>query len=126
MSFKNLRLMFAITLLSMPISAIAQAGDKTGWEVNNPDFSSQPRFASINVTEGTWVSLDVSPDGSTIVFDLLGDIYSLPIEGGKATAITQGMAWDIQPRFSPDGSQIAFISDRDGGDNVWNKKTERC
>jgi len=119
MSFKNLRLMFAITLLSMPISAIAQAGDKTGWEVNNPDFSSQPRFASINVTEGTWVSLDVSPDGSTIVFDLLGDIYSLPIEGGKATAITQGMAWDIQPRFSPDGSQIAFISDRDGGDNVW-------
>ena len=117
MSFKNLRLMFAITLLSMSVSAIAQEGDKTGWEVNNPDFSSQPRFASINVTEGTWVSLDVSPDGSTIVFDLLGDIYSLPIEGGKATAITQGMAWDIQPRFSPDGSQIAFISDRDGGDN---------
>ncbi len=119
MSFKNLRLMFAITLLLMPVSAIAQEGDKTGWEVNNPDFSSRPRSASINVTEGTWVSLDVSPDGSTIVFDLLGDIYSLPIDGGKATAITQGMAWDIQPRFSPDGSQIAFISDRDGGDNVW-------
>lgn len=119
MSFKYLRIMFAITLLSMPVSAIAREGEKTGWEVNNPDFSSQPRSASINVTEGTWVSLDVSPDGSTIVFDLLGDIYSLPIEGGKATAITQGMAWDIQPRFSPDGSQIAFISDRDGGDNVW-------
>ncbi|MEP5568035.1 MAG: amidohydrolase family protein [Halioglobus sp.] len=119
MSFKKPLRTLALTLLSMPALVFAQADDTPVWDVNNPDFSSQSKSASINVTEGTWMSLDVSPDGSTIVFDLLGDIYSLPIEGGQATAVTSGMAWDIQPRFSPDGTQIAFISDRAGGDNVW-------
>ncbi|MEP4148278.1 MAG: amidohydrolase family protein [Halioglobus sp.] len=119
MRFNNPLILLALILMSAPVLVFAQTGDTPGWNVNNPDFSSQSRFASINVTEGTWMSLDVSPDGSTIVFDLLGDIYSLPIEGGQATAITSGMAWDIQPRFSPDGSQIAFISDRAGGDNIW-------
>ena len=70
------------------------------------------RQININVTEGTWMSLDVSPDGQTIAFDLLGDIYTLPITGGTATSIASGMPWEIQPRFSPDGSQIAFTSDR--------------
>ena len=69
--------------------------------------------------EGTWMSLDVSPDGKTIAFDLLGDIYTLPASGGKATAIASGMAWEFQPRFSPDGSRLAFTSDRGGGDNIW-------
>ncbi|NNE58871.1 MAG: amidohydrolase family protein [Hellea sp.] len=65
------------------------------------------------------MSLDVSPDGETIAFDLLGDIYTMPVSGGKATNLTSDMAWDMQPRFSPDGSQIAFTSDRAGGDNIW-------
>ncbi|HWC44931.1 MAG TPA: amidohydrolase, partial [Casimicrobiaceae bacterium] len=69
--------------------------------------------------EGTWISLDVSPDGQTIVFDLLGDLYTIPIAGGTATALTSGMAYDAQPRFSPDGKSIVFTSDKDGGDNVW-------
>ena len=73
----------------------------------------------IDVTEGTWMSLDVSPDGKTIVFDLLGDLYTLPIAGGEAKSLTRGVSWDIQPRFSPDGAWIAFVSDRDGMDNVW-------
>src|SRR5687767_5483597 len=74
------------------------------------------RFTS---DEGTWMSLDVSPDGRTIVFDLVGDIYTVPITGGKATRITDGMAMDVQPRWSPDGRQIVFVSDRDGSDDVW-------
>lgn len=77
------------------------------------------RKATFTATKGTWISLDVSPDGRTIVFDLLGDLYTLPIEGGKATRITEGMAFDAQPRFSPDGQWIVFVSDRSGGDNVW-------
>lgn len=69
--------------------------------------------------EGTWIDLDVSPDGRTIVFDLLGDLYLLPIEGGDARRLTSGPAWDVQPRFSPDGKEVAFTSDRGGGNNLW-------
>jgi hypothetical protein len=58
---------------------------------------------NFSVTEGTWMNLDVSPDGKTIAFDLLGDIYTMPISGGNATCIRSGLAWEVQPRFSPDG-----------------------
>src|SRR5215468_2632734 len=68
--------------------------------------------------EGTWLSLDVSPDGRRIVFDLLGDLYTLPIEGGRATRITSGSGWDAAPRYSPDGNTIAFVSDRSGAENL--------
>ncbi len=74
---------------------------------------------TITVDEGTWMNVDVSPDGTTIVFDLLGDIFTMPITGGEATALVTGVAWDMQPRFSPDGTKIAFTSDRAGGDNLW-------
>lgn len=94
----------------------AEAAD-TGWDVANPPLPT--REVTINVTQGTWMSLDVSPDGQTIAFDMLGDIYTMPITGGRATSISSGLPWEIQPRFSPDGSRIAFISDRGGGDNIW-------
>lgn len=77
------------------------------------------RTLRFTTDEGTWLSVDVAPDGSRIVFDLLGDLYTIPIAGGQATRITSGMAWDAMPRWSPDGRSIAFISDRDGGDNLW-------
>ncbi len=77
------------------------------------------RTVPIDVTSGTWMSLDVSPDGSRIVFDLLGDLYEMPIEGGQAKRLTRGLAFDAQPRYSPDGTQIVFSSDRDGGQNIW-------
>ncbi len=77
------------------------------------------RALTFTTDEATWVSLDVSPDGKTIVFDVLGDLYTLPIAGGKAARITSGMGWDQQPRYSPDGSQITFISDRNGAKNLW-------
>jgi len=70
------------------------------------------RSAKFTTTKGTWLSVDVSPDGQKIIFDLLGDLYTLPIAGGKATRITSGIAYDAQPRWSPDGRQITFISDR--------------
>ncbi len=77
------------------------------------------RTSTFTTTKGTWISLDVSPDGQSIVFDMLGDLYTLPIGGGKATRLTSGMAYDAQPRFSPDGKKVVFVSDRSGGNNVW-------
>lgn len=77
------------------------------------------RAVNFTTTEGTWMSVDVSPDGKTIVFDLLGDLYTLPAAGGTATRITDGRAFDTQPRWSPDGRAIAFASDRSGSDNLW-------
>lgn len=73
----------------------------------------------IAVSEGTWMNVDVSRDGRMIAFDLLGDIYTMPIAGGTPTRIAQGLSYEHQPRFSPDGKRIAFVSDRAGGDNIW-------
>jgi imidazolonepropionase-like amidohydrolase/Tol biopolymer transport system component len=100
----------------------APAAPAVAEEVPSWDVATAPlpySTVDIDVDEGTWLSLDVSPDGREIVFDLLGDLYLLPIAGGEARPLTSGIAWDMQPRFSPDGRSIAFTSDRGGGDNVW-------
>src|SRR4051812_43099020 len=77
------------------------------------------RKIGIKTNEGTWMSLDVSPDGKMIAFDFLGDIFTMPITGGKPKQFTKGLAFDSHPKFSPDGSKLLFISDRSGGNNVW-------
>ncbi|MBX3146327.1 MAG: PD40 domain-containing protein [Gemmatimonadales bacterium] len=100
-------------------AALAQAPGAPGAPPAKPLPLEASRKAEFTATRGTWISLDVSPDGQTIVFDLLGDLYTMPIGGGKATALTTGLAYDAQPRFSPDGKKVVFTSDRSGGDNVW-------
>ncbi|MBV1777288.1 amidohydrolase family protein [Burkholderiaceae bacterium DAT-1] len=87
------------------------------WNVNAPP--GEASTVNIDVQNGTWMSVDVSPDGKTLVFDLLGDLYTLPIAGGEAKPLTHSVAWEMQARFSPDGKQIAYVSDEGGGDNIW-------
>ncbi len=87
------------------------------WNVSKPPGNWNK--VTIDTSETTWSFVDISPDGKTIIFDMLGDIYQIGIEGGEATALTEGIAWNFQPRFSPNGREIAFISDRDGTDNLW-------
>ena len=96
---------------------VAQADENEEWDVQDPPGPANT--VELDVEEGTWMNLDVSPDGEEIAFDLLGDIYIMPREGGEAEPLTSGMAWNMQPRFSPDGERIAFTSDREGGDNIW-------
>ncbi|MBU1385567.1 MAG: amidohydrolase family protein [Alphaproteobacteria bacterium] len=95
----------------------ADLAEEPKWDVQTPPGPS--RDIPIDVTRGTWMSLDVSPDGRTLAFDMLGDIYVMPVSGGEARAIASGVAWDMQPKWSPDGRHIAFTSDRGGGDNIW-------
>ncbi len=77
------------------------------------------RKINFTTREGTWMSVDVSPDGQTIAFDLMGDIYTIPVSGGKATQVTRGISFDTHPRFSPDGKKLLFTSDRSGSENLW-------
>lgn len=111
--------LYTAIALTLGISGFAYAeDDKVKWHVNAPENAPLSKI-DINVTEGTWMNVNVSPDGEHIVFDLLGDIYQIPIAGGEAKPLAQGIAWQMQPVYSPDGKYIAFTSDEDGGDNIW-------
>lgn len=108
------RLLAGLMALIFSTTVIAQ----DSWDVSNPDLG-ETTSLTFTTDEGTWMNLDVSPDGSQIVFDILGDIYIMGIDGGSATLLRGGHAYEVQPRFSPDGSQILFTSDAGGGDNIW-------
>jgi imidazolonepropionase-like amidohydrolase/Tol biopolymer transport system component len=90
-----------------------------GWDVTQA--RGKTRQIEFETTEGTWMSLDVSPDGRWIVFDLMGHVYRVSITGGDAECLTQdsGVALNFQPRYSPDGRRIAFVSDRAGQESLW-------
>ena len=93
------------------------SNQKEEWDVAAHHGPSQD--IEFDTDEGTWISVDVSPDGKTLVFDLLGDIYTMPLKGGNAVLLSGGTPYETQPRFSPDGRKISFTSDRGGCDNVW-------
>jgi Tol biopolymer transport system component len=110
---------FASALTSAPAAALVQDTTEEGLPLE------PARTFRATLDEGTWMSLDVSPDGRTVLFDLLGNLYTVPIEGGAATPFMTGMAFFGQPRFSPDGERVLFISDMDGGLNVYTVSLDR-
>ncbi|MFN7145402.1 MAG: TolB family protein, partial [Myxococcota bacterium] len=89
--------------------------ERTGWKVDDAHGPTHP--VTLDLREGTWMSVTVH--GDRVVFDLLGDLWSIPLTGGEAVRLTQGAAWDTQPRFSPDGRRLAFASDRGGNEQIW-------
>ncbi|MDB5471668.1 MAG: amidohydrolase [Caulobacter sp.] len=110
-------LVSASFIVTPAFAAPAKKADPAKWDVNAPPGPFKD--AVIDTTSGTWMSVDVSPDGKEVLFDMLGDLYTVPIAGGEAKSLTSGVAWDMQARYSPNGRWIAFTSDRGGGDNIW-------
>jgi Tol biopolymer transport system component len=123
---RRARPVFAL-LLAAPLALGAQGrgaapgegGGRAAWDVTQA--RGQTRDIDFTTSEGTWMSVDMSSDRTWIVFDLLGHIYRMPAAGGEATVLTQnsGVALNFQPRISPDGKTIAFITDRRGQYNLW-------
>lgn len=96
---------------------VARDVASTDWDITD---TAQPyKDAQFTLTEGSWMSVDVSPDGRTIAFDLLGDIYTIAATGGEATLIHGGPAMQHSPDFSADGGKLLYLSDASGSDNVW-------
>ena len=123
-SFFPRRLLVALLILALSHFLLAQPAPNDTSKKSDPkwDVSAQhgpSTEVQFETSEGTWMAVDVSPDGKQIVFDMLGDIYLMPVTGGEAKALTSGPAYDVQPRFSPGGKKISFTSDRDGIDNLW-------
>ena len=124
---KRMTLLAAALVSALPLSPAAaqdpQGTPDTTAARQKREKASLPldgaRRVRIATDEGTWLSLDVSPDGQTVVFDLLGDLYTVPLAGGRATRVTDGLAFDTQARYSPDGTKLLFVSDRSGGENLW-------
>lgn len=111
------KILSLLVLLAFGFTSWAQDSDQEEWDVNDPEGPYEE--IEFNTTEGTWMNIDVSPDGEQIVFDLLGDIYLMSIDGGEAEVLRNNLAYEVQPRFSPDGSKISFTSDAGNGDNIW-------
>ncbi|WP_340075853.1 amidohydrolase family protein [Leptobacterium sp. I13] len=110
--------LFIYSILLLSISSINAQEEKKKEKKEGLPLKAE-RTISIKTDQGTWISLDVHPDGNKIVFDLLGDLYEIPITGGKATRLTEGLAFDSQPKYAPDGNSILFLSDRSGENNAW-------
>jgi len=102
---------------TMPVLAQESSSDTPKWDVSKPQ--GDVKTIKIDTTESTWSNIDIHPNGKTIIFDMLGDIYTMPISGGDASPLVKGYDWNMQATYSPDGSKIAFLSDRDGMMNVW-------
>jgi Tol biopolymer transport system component len=113
-SFALRHSVFAALCALAPFRLYAQAAP---WNVDSA--RAPEKLLEFTATQGTWISVDVSPDGRSIAFDLLGHVYEMPWGGGDARPLTRGRSWNHLPRYSPDGTRIMFTSDRRGREGIW-------
>ena len=73
----------------------------------------------VRVTEGTNFAVAASPDGERLVMDLQGTLWLLPMAGGSAEALTDGLGDDRLPDFHPEGGRVAYQSYRSGTWDIW-------
>ncbi len=116
MRMKSPSFLISVALICSFMVSAQKAAKK--WDVSNP-AGWNVKEVPLSTDEGTWMNLDVSPDGKEIAFDMLGDIYIMSAAGGEAKPLRSGLPFEVQPRFSPDGKFISFTSDAGGGDNIW-------
>lgn len=121
-------LIFFVIFASLPFPSRAQESQDSSLTITkysgppdpNPGLPIKPaRTISFETTEGSYMDVDISPDGTTIVFALLDDIYTLPSCGGETKQITRGLAYKRAPVWSQDGRQLAYISDASGADHLY-------
>lgn len=110
-------LALAAAIVAFPLVCAPIHAQQPTWTVEA--HTGPVRELAFDATEGTWMSVDISPDGAAVAFDLLGTIYEMPVTGGDAVALTSGRSWNLSPRYSPDGRRIAFSSDRSGSHQIW-------
>lgn len=111
-------------LLSAAVAALLNAGQASAAPFDPPKLSPGDAMLSVEVTEGTSMSVSVSPDGKTLVTDLQGSLWTVPAAGGKATRITDMFNDARQPAWSPDGKSIVFFAYRDGGYDLWSVRPD--
>src|SRR5690606_1082898 len=89
---RGLWLVAVLGLWAGPLAA--QRGE---WSVEEP--GGPVRVLEYEAAEGTWMHVDVSPDGRHLVFDLLGHLYEVPVAGGVARRLTEGRSWNVAARY---------------------------
>ncbi|HJX90602.1 MAG TPA: S41 family peptidase [Pyrinomonadaceae bacterium] len=97
----------------------AKARKSTAISINVPDEGINKRPSRVfagNLIE----SVGLSPKGERVVVSARGDIFTVPIEKGPTRNLTNSSgAHDKWPSWSPDGSQIAYISDKSGEEELY-------
>jgi len=95
---------------TIPFSASLEVTPAAGtYQRRKRDFDSQAPRPALGVVRPV-----ISPDAKTIAFNALGDIYVMPVDGAPIN-ITHDAAYDCDPAWSPDGSQLVYSSDKAGG-----------